>query len=134
MEKQRILVLETLFAAFNRHDADGVMACFAPNIVFDAAAGPFAFGKRMIGQEAVRAAFISTWTSMPDVKWHVHRHSVFGDRALSEWLFTATAPSGEIIEVEGIDLFSFSGDLLSTKSAFRKDRPAQPSLKTSGRE
>lgn len=128
METQRILLLDTLFAAFNRHDADGVMACFAPDIVFDAAAGPQALGKRIIGQESVRAAFISTWTSMPDVQWHVHRHSVFGDRALSEWLFTATAPGGGHIEVEGVDLFGFAGDLLITKSAFRKERPVQPSL------
>ncbi|HVE21399.1 MAG TPA: nuclear transport factor 2 family protein [Acidocella sp.] len=126
MEKDRVSLLETLFAAFNRHDADGVMACFAPDIVFDAATGPEALGKRITGQDDVRAAFVGTWTSMPDVQWHVRRHAVFGDRAVTEWLFTATAPQGGRIEVEGLDLFGFEGALIVSKSAFRKDRPLQP--------
>jgi ketosteroid isomerase-like protein len=126
MEKDRVSLLETLFAAFNRHDAEGVMACFAPGIVFDTAAGPEALGKRIIGLDDVRAAFVGTWTSMPDVQWHVRRHAVFGDRAVTEWLFTATAPQGGRIEVEGVDLFGFEGALIVSKSAFRKDRPLQP--------
>ncbi len=126
MEKDRISLLETLFAAFNRHDADGVMSCFSPAIVFDAAAGPEALGRRITGLQAVREAFIGTWTTMPDVLWHVRRHAVFGDRGLTEWLFSATAPQGGRIEVEGVDLFGFEGDLIVSKSAFRKDRPLQP--------
>ncbi|EKM98493.1 MULTISPECIES: nuclear transport factor 2 family protein [unclassified Acidocella] len=125
MEKTRLALLETLFAAFNAHDAEAVMACFAPGIVFDAAAGPEAVGKRITGLEAVRAAFVGTWTSMPDVQWQVRRHAVFADRAVTEWLFTATAPAGGRIEVEGVDLFGFEGDLIVSKSAFRKDRPLQ---------
>lgn len=125
MEKTRLALLETLFAAFNAHDADAVMACFAPAIVFDAAAGPEAVGKRITGLDAVRAAFVGTWTSMPDVQWQVRRHAVFADRAVTEWLFTATAPAGGRIEVEGVDLFGFEGDLIVSKSAFREDRPLQ---------
>ena len=125
MDKDRIARLETLFVAFNRHDADAVMAAFAPAIAFDAAAGPEAVGRRIIGLQAVRESFVGVWTSMPDVRWEVHRHAVFGDRAVTEWLFTATAPQGGRIEVQGVDLFGFEGDLIVTKSAFRKDRPLQ---------
>jgi ketosteroid isomerase-like protein len=124
--QQRLKTLETLFAAFNRHDADEVMACFDASIVFDTASGPTANGRRLVGTEAVREAFIGTWTSMPDVAWHVRRHAVFDDRALSEWLFVATTPEGGRIEVEGVDLFTFLQDRIVAKSAFRKDRPVQP--------
>ena len=118
-------LLETLFAAFNRHDADGVMACFTHDIVFDGAAGPDANGRRFEGREAVRAAFVAVWTAMPDVSWTVRRHAVFGDRAVSEWLFAGTNAQGGRVEAEGLDLFGFRGDLIASKSAFRKDRPIQ---------
>jgi ketosteroid isomerase-like protein len=112
-ETVRRELLDTLFAAFNRHDGAGVMACMTDDIVFDAAAD-------------VRAAFEATWGGMPDVSWECTRHAVFGDRALSEWIFRATAPDGRRIEAQGCDLFGFRGDRICTKSAFRKDRPPQP--------
>lgn len=124
-EAERHAVLERLFAAFNRHDADGVMACFTPGVVFDTAAGPEAHGRRLTGQEAVRAAFVAVWTDMPDVAWTVARHTLAGERATSEWLFTGTRADGSRVAVEGVDLFVFEGRLIARKSAFRKDRPVQ---------
>lgn len=124
-EAGRMALLERLFAAFNRHHAEGVMACFTPDVVFDTAAGPEAHGRRLTGQEAVRAAFVGVWTDMPDVAWAVSRHTVAGDRATSEWLFTGTRADGGRIEAEGVDLFTFEGGLIARKSAFRKDRPVQ---------
>lgn len=121
----RSAVLERLFAAFNRHDADGVMACLAPDIVFDAPAGPEAHGRRFEGHEAVRAAFEGTFADMPDVAWTVARHTLSGERATSEWLFTGTRRDGARVEAEGVDLFVFRGHLIARKSAFRKDRPVR---------
>lgn len=125
MEAGRHALLERLFAAFNHHDAEGVMACFTPGVVFDTAAGPDAHGRRLVGQDAVRAAFVGVWTDMPDVAWTVSRHTIAGDRATSEWLFTGTRPDGARVEVQGVDLFTFEGGLVAHKSAFRKDRPVQ---------
>lgn len=124
-EADRHALLERLFAAFNRHDADGVMACFTPGVVFDTAAGPEAHGRRLTGQDAVRAAFAAVWTDMPDVAWTVSRHTLAGERATSEWLFTGTRADGGRVAVEGVDLFVFEGRLIARKSAFRKDRPVQ---------
>lgn len=101
------------------------MACMTDDIIFDAAAGPDICGRRLIGTSEVRAAFESTWTSMPDVSWQCTRHQVFGDRGISEWIFRATTKDGMRIEAEGCDLFCFRGDKICTKSAFRKDRPLQ---------
>ena len=121
-------MLERLFAAFNRHDVEGVLSCLAPDVVFDAAAGPDANGRRFHGHEEAGGAFVAVWTAFPDVAWHVHRHTVAGDRAFSEWRFAATQPDGGRIDVEGVDLFTFAGALIASKSAMRKERPAQPAL------
>jgi len=122
--------LDTLFAAFNRHDSDGVMACMTDDIVFDAAAGPDVNGRRFIGTKDVRAAFEGVWNGMTDASWQCTNHCVFGDRAISEWIFRATTGDGRRIEAEGCDLFVFRGDKICSKSAFRKDRPLQPAAST----
>jgi len=130
LESNRLNLLEELFAAFNRHDGEAVMTCVTDDIVFDAAAGPDICGRRFLGASDVRAAFEGTWTTMPDVSWQCIRHEIFGDRGISEWIFRATASDGRVIEAEGCDLFVFRGDKISSKSAFRKDRPLQPTLVT----
>ena len=131
-EASRQRLLEELFAAFNRHDGSAVMACVTDDIVFDAAAGPDACGRRLTGTGEVRAAFESTWANMPDVSWQCTRHEVFGNRGISEWVFRATTKDGQRIEAEGCDLFTFRGDKICGKSAFRKDRPLQAALRSGG--
>jgi ketosteroid isomerase-like protein len=133
IETARRRLLEELFAAFNRHDGSGVMACMTDDIVFDAASGPDICGRRLVGTAEVRAAFEGTWTAMPDVSWLCTRHEVFGDRGISEWIFRATNKDGHRIEAEGCDLFAFRGDRICLKSAFRKDRPAQANVGTAAR-
>jgi ketosteroid isomerase-like protein len=126
LQSQREALLVRLFEAFNRHDGAGVMACMTDDVVFDTAVGPEVFGRRIVGTADVQAAFEAVWGAMPDVSWTCTQHSVFGDRGLSEWVFRGTAANGTHIETEGCDLFTFSGEKLSRKSAFRKDRPPQP--------
>lgn len=124
-ETARYKQLELLFKAFNDHDREAVMACMTDDIVFFAAAGPDSCGRKISGQNDVGVAFAKTWTDMPDVRWDCKRHAVFGNRGISEWIFRATSPDGKIVEVDGVDLFEFRDNLICSKSAFRKDRPAQ---------
>ena len=128
LTRERHDVLKRLFAAFNRHDIDGVMACFTPDVVFEAAGGSEAYGRRFAGREETGGAFVAVWTASPDAAWLVHRHTVAGDRAFSEWRFTATRPDCGRVDVEGVDLFTFAGKLIASKSAMRKERPVQPAL------
>ena len=121
----RLVTLDRLFAAFNRHDAEAVMACFIPDATFLTAAGPEAWGRRLEGTQAIEAAFTAVWTAMPDVQWTVRRSRVVDGEGITEWLFTGTQADGTRVEAEGLDLFGFSGALLASKSAFRKDRPAR---------
>ncbi len=116
-------LLNSLFEAFNAHDAAKVVSLMTDDCVFEAAAGPDAHGARYIGKTAVRAAFENVWASMPDVQWDVQNQFHAGDRAVSEWIFKATRGDGSRIEVQGCDLFTIRDGKVALKQAFRKDRP-----------
>lgn len=115
--------LEAVFQAFNRHDADGVMAHMSDDIIFETIGGEQAHGTRLVGHDAVKAAFEGVWAQFPDVQWADHRHFACGDRGVSEWTFTATQGDGDVIEADGCDLFRFVDGLIVEKKAFRKNRP-----------
>lgn len=118
-----LALLNALFDAFNRHDVDGVMAFFADDCVFDAAAGPEVHGARHVGRGAVSTAFAQVWATFPDARWADTRHIVLGDLGVSEWTFIGTRADGAHIEAEGCDLFTFRNGRIVRKRAFRKQRP-----------
>ena len=118
---ERLATLDRLFDAFNRHDVAAVMRCFAPDASFRQAAGPDADGRLVVGTDRIGAAFAAVWHDMPDAHWAVHRSRMVADEAITEWLFTGTGRNGRV-EVEGLDLFAFAGNLVVSKDAFRKDR------------
>ena len=115
--------LEAFADAWNRHDADALMAFMTDDCVFDASAGPDSFGTRYVGREAVRTGFVEVWTMYPDAHWGEARHLVCGERGVSEWTFTGTRADGARVEVRGCDLFTFRGGRIAVKNSFRKNRP-----------
>lgn len=117
--------LEAFAEAFNRHDADALMAMLSADCVFNASAGPEACGTRHVGPAAVRAAFVQIWTDFPDAQWTRARHLVSGRRGVSEWTFVGTrASDGVRVEVDGCDLFTFAGTKIRVKDSMRKQRVA----------
>ena len=117
--------LEATFDAFNRHDIDGVMKCFADDCVFYTVGGPVVYGAKVEGAEAIAKAFTAVWTAMPDAHWDHHSHFVAGDRAVSEWTFSGTDADGGRVEAEGADLFRLRDGKIVVKQALRKQRPVQ---------
>ena len=99
------------------------MRHFAENCVFEAAAGPEAYGARHEGRDAVAQAFEAVWKAMPDAHWAHRDHLVQGDRAVSEWTFTGTNADGSRIETQGADLFRLHDGRIVHKQALRKQRP-----------
>lgn len=116
-------VLHAVFQAFNRHDADGVMAHMSDDVVFETIGGDQMYGTRIEGRDAVHAAFSNVWASFPDVQWRDATHFACGDRGVSEWTFVATQSDGSMIEADGCDLFRFRDGKIVEKKAFRKNRP-----------
>ena len=118
--------LQAFADAFNAHDADALMGFMTPDCVFDASAGPHAFGARAQGAAAVRAAFVEVWAQFADAHWGQARHFVCGDRGVSEWIFTGTRSDGSRVEVHGCDLFTFRDGRIAVKNSYRKNRPPLP--------
>lgn len=109
--------------AWNRHDADALMAFMTDDCVFESSAGSEAWGTRTRGREAVRAAFAEVWASFPDAHWGSARHFVCGNRGVSEWTFTGTRHDGTRVEVHGCDVFTFRSGKIALKNSYRKNRP-----------
>lgn len=93
------------------HDDDCVM-CLS--------AGPDTDGRRLVGQEAVRAATTEAFKTPPDAQWNGATHFVDGDRGVTQWTFTATRPDGTKISSAGCDLFVFRDGVISVKDSYCK--------------
>lgn len=108
--------------AWNRHDLDALMSMMTDDCVFEASAGPDVDGQRAEGKPAVRAAFAAVFDAFPDAQWTNPRHFIAGDRAVSEWTFSGTKKDGTRVQVNGCDLFTFSGGKIAIKNSYRKNR------------
>ncbi|HPU52151.1 MAG TPA: nuclear transport factor 2 family protein [Burkholderiaceae bacterium] len=116
-------MLDAFAKAWNRHDLDALMSFMTDDCVFHGWTGSEASGARHIGRDAVRAAFRQAWVDYPDAQWTRARHFVAGSRGVSEWTFVGTrASDGQRVEVDGCDLFTFSGDKIRVKDSWRKSR------------
>ncbi|MHB1198265.1 MAG: nuclear transport factor 2 family protein [Polaromonas sp.] len=116
-------VLQAFADAWNRHDADALMAFMTEDCVFDSSAGPDVCGTRYVGSEAVRVGYVEVWSTFHDAHWGNARHFVQGERGVSEWTFTGTRTDGTRVEVNGCDLFTFRGGKIAVKNSYRKNRP-----------
>ena len=74
------------------------------------------------GHDDQRRAFARVFEVFPDARFAEARHLVAGDRGFSEWPFTGTTVEGKAVEVDGCDLFTFSGDKIARKSSYFKTR------------
>jgi len=122
LPSQRSALLARFMAAWNAHDLDGLMACMAQDCAFHASAGPEPCGRRHTGREAVRAAYAAIFSTFSDAAWSNDKHVVSGDTGLSSWRFTGTTAAGDKIEVDGCDIFVFSGARIALKDSYRKTR------------
>ena len=114
--------LEAFCACWNRHDIEGLMSFMTDDCVFMSSAGPEAHGTRYTGRDAVREGFMAAWEMVPDAQWKNGRHTILGDRGMSEWTFSGTRRDGSRIEVTGCDVFTFRDNKIVVKDSFRKQR------------
>lgn len=114
--------LEKFANAFNRHDADAIMSLMTEDCVFISSSGADPEGTRIEGADAVRKAFIAVWEAYPDAHWGDAQHLVAGENGVTSWRFTATAPDGGKVEVDGVDLLTFRDGKVLVKNTFRKNR------------
>ena len=116
----KVVTLQAILAAFNRHDLDAIMAFFAESCVLEMPRGPRPWGDRHEGRQRVREALASRFAGLPDAHYGQDRHWVCGDFGVSEWTLTGTTPAGRRIEVCGCDHFTFREGLIARKNSYWK--------------
>jgi ketosteroid isomerase-like protein len=120
-DKAEILrLLEGLAEAFNAHDIDRVMTCFADDCTLDMPRGPEPYGKRYVGKAEVRRGLLSRFESTPDVHYGDVAHFHDGDTGISTWLLTGTTPDGERVKVRGCDFYTFRSGKVIRKDSYWK--------------
>lgn len=112
--------LERILEAFNRHDLDAIMSCFADDAVLEMPRGSEPWGTRCEGKAAVREGLAGRFAGIPDVHYSNDRHWVCGNRGVSEWLLTGTTTAGERIAVSGCDHWEFRDGLIVRKDSYWK--------------
>jgi ketosteroid isomerase-like protein len=115
-----IELLKNFLEAFNRHDLDAIMDCFAEDCVFYMPRGARPRGDQYIGKQKVRAGLAKRFEGIPDVHYGDDQHWVCGDLGVSEWTLTGTSTSGQHIEVRGVDLLEFAEGKVIRKDSFWK--------------
>jgi ketosteroid isomerase-like protein len=115
-------MLGELTDAFNAHDLDRIMACFADNCVLEMPRGEKPWGARFEGKETVRAALATRFAGLPDVHYADARHFVDAEAntGISQWLLTGTTPEGTRKEVRGCDFYTFRDGKVTRKDSYWK--------------
>ena len=111
--------LNQILTAFNDHDLDGIMEWFAEDSEFLLAKGTEPHGERFVGKPAIREILGMRFKSMPDIQWQDGQSWIMGDKALSEWRGTGTAPTGRI-DCLGCDLWEFRQGKIVKKDTYYK--------------
>jgi len=115
-------LLQDYADAWNDHDIDRIMSFMTADCIFQAGGGSERHGSRHQGAEPVRERFLEVWAHFSDARWSEARHFVSGDRGLSEWSFSGTAPDKTRIVVNGCDVFTFRDGLIAIKDTYLKAR------------
>src|SRR5689334_8835803 len=115
-------MLRSVAAAFDAHDLDGIMRHFADDAVFEGPRGSDRWGSRVVGRDAIRAAFAARFEGIPDVRYRDDTHFAAGDRGASLWTLTGTAVDGTRHDVHGCDLWTLRDGLIVKKDSYWKIR------------
>ncbi len=101
-------IIQRYFDAFNRHDLDGVMACFDPQIVLVDAAG-----RRTAGHAAVRAHYLREFELFPDGRCDLRSCTGNSGRGMAESFFHGTLNSDRRrVEAIGAEVMEMAGGLI----------------------
>lgn len=105
--------------AFDRHDADGIMAAMTPDCVFENTCPP-PDGERYTGQESVRRFWERFFASSPDARFTPEEVFAAGDRCVVRWRYDWGGKDGPAGHIRGVDLFRVRGGKVSEKLSYVK--------------
>jgi uncharacterized protein (TIGR02246 family) len=112
-------VINRFNEAFNRHDAQAVMALMTEDCVFDNTYPP-PDGERFEGQDAVRRFWEEFFRSSPDAVFQAEETIVHEDRCIIRWRYDWTNPDGSRGHVRGVDVLRVRDGKVAEKFAYVK--------------
>ncbi|MGL5809684.1 MAG: nuclear transport factor 2 family protein [Nocardioides sp.] len=113
--------LHDFFDACNERDIDRVTSFFAAEAVYLGSIGPDDDGTAFLGRAEVRRGMAAFLNGHTDLRYTDLDITLVGDRGFATWTFTGTR-SETVYSYRGVDVFTFDGDLIRRKDAFRKER------------
>jgi ketosteroid isomerase-like protein len=100
-------VVERLARATNRHDLQGIVACFAEGYVNQTPTHP---QRSFAGRDQVRRNWEQILNGVPDITARVLASAVDGDTVWSEWQMRGTRLDGALHEMCGVIIFEVDGE------------------------
>ena len=113
--------LRRFFEAWNAHRVEVIVSYFTPDGAYFASIGPDDEGTAFRGVDEIRrgvSAFLGTYGDVHYTDLHI---GLDGDQGYASWTFHGTR-EGQAVTYRGVDLFTFEGDLIALKDAYRKER------------
>lgn len=113
--------IDAQLAAYNNHDLDAFLACFADNVACQFPGQPPARGK-----DALRLAYEGFFAAFPDIKAVVRNRIVAGEYVVDEEIVTAThegpflgiPPTGRPIEMRAAIVYRVSAGQIHSMSVY----------------
>ncbi|MBT6093685.1 MAG: nuclear transport factor 2 family protein [Rhodospirillaceae bacterium] len=106
--------------AYSSHDPDAIAATFTPDGIFDNASGSEVYGRRYSGRDEIRGYFETLFATTSNVKWAKSDIRIAGHKVYAEWLRTATNADGVEQAWQGMDVYTFEGNLVAKKDTYIK--------------
>jgi ketosteroid isomerase-like protein len=119
MQESNLELLERFNAAFNRQDADGMMACMSVDCVFENTY-PSPEGERYSGWPDVRIFWVEFFQRSPSARLDFEEIVVMGERGFQRWIYSWQDESGGHGHVRGVDVLHFQDGLIVEKLSYVK--------------
>ena len=101
-------LVERLQDATNRHDLDGLAACFAEDYENQTPVHP---ARGFHGRAQVRRNWEEIFAFVPDIRAEVMASAIDGDTAWTEWDMTGARRDGTPLHMRGVVIFGVRDDL-----------------------
>jgi ketosteroid isomerase-like protein len=114
-------LIQRYFDAFNRHDIEGVMACFSDSpVIIDAS------GTRIEGRDEVRRHYEAGFAQMPDCRCDMRTLTGNSGHGLAESFFHGTRQqNGKVIEALGAEVVEIAGGKIKEIRDYHRPLPAK---------
>lgn len=105
--------------AWDQADVESLMLFITDDCVYSASVGPEP-GKTYVGREEVKRGFTEMLAHDAGGVSRTGDMFMAGDKAVVEWAYIFEDSAGRQTELKGVDIFTFSGDKICYKDAYRK--------------